>query len=138
MANNTVPTSDLVTLWPDLTTALQGPDLPSIVNAITALKGHSQWLDKAINNMHKGSPTALHLTYRQQQQTLSQWRDAFVQEYYIGVNALQHGEFQEGIRALLIDKDNRPHWRYPSLTQVPEAWLDEFYQQQGINPPDYA
>ncbi|MDP6969658.1 MAG: enoyl-CoA hydratase/isomerase family protein [Gammaproteobacteria bacterium] len=137
-ANTDIPASDLAALWSDLSAAMQAPDLSSVVANIAAMAGRSAWLDKAIKTMQKASPTSLHLTYRQQQQTLSQWYEAFIQEYYIAVNATRYGEFQEGIRALLIDKDASPDWRYKTLAEVPAKWLDSFYQQQGIDAPDYA
>ena len=137
-ANNDIPESDLLGLWAALAAAMQAPNLPAVAANLLAMEGRSQWLDKAIKTMQKASPTSLHLTYRQQQQAISRWHEAFMQEYYIAVNATRCGEFQEGIRALLIDKDGCPDWRYKSLAEVPEQWLDGFYKQQGIDAPDYA
>lgn len=132
------PESDINEFWDELTAAVQQPDLTAIVAAIAALEGRGKWMDKAIKTMHRGSPIGLQLTYRQQQQDLSAWHETFMQEYYIAVNATRKGEFQEGIRALLIDKDGKPNWQFKSIEQVPTEFIDSFYDQQGIPLPDYA
>ena len=132
------PASDLAPHRDALCAAVQQPDLASVVAAIAKLEGQSKWLDKAIKTMSKGSPIGLHLTYRQQQQDLANWHETFMQEYYIAVNATRKGEFQEGIRALLIDKDGTPNWQFTSIDQVSTEFIDSFYDQQGIPLPDYA
>jgi len=138
LAEADAPASDINEFWDQLSAAMNEPSLVDVVAAIAALQGRGKWMDKAIKAMSKGSPTSQHLTYRQQQHPISEWHEAFMQEYYLGVNATQKGEFVEGIRALLIDKDGQPEWRYKTLEDVPTEWVDSFYNQQGIGLPDYA
>jgi hypothetical protein len=40
----------------------------------------------------------------------------------------EFGEFQEGVRALLIEKDHQPNWRFKSVDQVPKATIDYFFE----------
>jgi enoyl-CoA hydratase/carnithine racemase len=138
LAEADAPASDINEFWHQLSAAMNEPNLVDIVAAIAKLEGRGKWMDKAIKAMSKGSPTSQHLTYRQQQNSISQWHETFMQEYYLSVNATQKGEFEEGIRALLIDKDGQPAWRYKTLEEVPTEWVDSFYNQQGIALPDYA
>ena len=138
LAEADAPASDINEFWDELSAAMNEPSLVDVVASIDALEGRGKWMDKAIKAMHKGSPTSMHLTYRQQQNPISEWHEAFMQEYYLGVNATQKGEFVEGIRALLIDKDGQPDWHYKTLQDVPAEWVDSFYNQQGIALPDYA
>ena len=138
LAEADAPASDVNEFWHQLSAAMNEPSLVDVVAAIAKLEGRGKWMDKAIKAMSKGSPTSQHLTYRQQQNSIGQWHEAFMQEYYLSVNATQKGEFEEGIRALLIDKDGQPAWRYKTLEEVPTEWVDSFYNQQGIALPDYA
>lgn len=47
-------------------------------------------------------------------------RAALAQEYRFTHRAMEHGDFLEGIRAAIIDKDRRPHWKH-ALDDVPQA-----------------
>jgi len=47
----------------------------------------------------------------------------------------ENGEVLEGIRALVIDKDNAPQWKPSSLEEVSEAAVQRFFQPVW---PDYA
>jgi enoyl-CoA hydratase/carnithine racemase len=87
------------------------------------------WLNKAAQTLKAGSPTSAALIYRQwqngQQQSLA---DCFRQELILSVQCARHADFIEGVRALLVDKDQNPQWQPPSIAQLSEAYLDEHYQ----------
>ena len=53
--------------------------------------------------------------------------DVFKMEYKISQGFMDHGEFKEGVRALLIDKDNAPQWRHSSVHDVTQADVDFFF-----------
>jgi enoyl-CoA hydratase/carnithine racemase len=40
----------------------------------------------------------------------------------------EHGEIVEGVRALVIDKDNQPRWNPPELEQVDPAMVARFFE----------
>ena len=40
-----------------------------------------------------------------------------------------HGDFAEGIRALLIDKDKKPRWNPAVLDMATEAWVQKFFDE---------
>jgi enoyl-CoA hydratase len=46
-------------------------------------------------------------------------RTALGMEYRFTHRAMQHGDFIEGIRAAIIDRDRSPRWRHPDLGAVP-------------------
>jgi hypothetical protein len=39
----------------------------------------------------------------------------------------EHGEVLEGIRALVIDKDNEPKWNPPTLAEVTDDMVAQFF-----------
>jgi enoyl-CoA hydratase/carnithine racemase len=49
--------------------------------------------------------------------------DAVIQEHDIGMQILTDGEWCEGVRALLIDKDKNPQWRFATLDAVTDDWI---------------
>ena len=46
-------------------------------------------------------------------------KDALKIEYRVTSRAQEFADFQEGIRAMIIDKDKSPLWKYPKIDQVP-------------------
>jgi enoyl-CoA hydratase/carnithine racemase len=131
------PTSDLAPHKHAIIKALASQDLSVVFSGLQKLKGLSKWLDKAITTMERGSPTSLHLTFRQLTQAPQELAQVFEQEYILAVNSCRKGEFLEGVRALLIDKDHQPQWRYDAINKVPNEWIDSFYQSQNIAKSDF-
>ena len=54
--------------------------------------------------------------------------DALDAEYSFTARSQEFGDFQEGIRAAVIDKDRKPIWKHKSLTQVSDEDLQPFFQ----------
>jgi enoyl-CoA hydratase len=61
-------------------------------------------------------------------------------EYRAVRHILESGEFHEGVRALLIDKDRRPRWLHQSLEEVPAALVARIMAPDGLQdlPLDWA
>jgi enoyl-CoA hydratase len=49
------------------------------------------------------------------------------QEYAIGSHVVAMHDFIEGVRALIIDKDNSPKWDPPTPEAVTDAWIDAIF-----------
>lgn len=48
-------------------------------------------------------------------------------EYRIGARVVQRHDFLEGVRAVIVEKDNAPKWRPPTPSAVDEATLDAIF-----------
>jgi enoyl-CoA hydratase len=48
-------------------------------------------------------------------------------EYALAGRVVRTHDFREGVRALLIDKDNTPQWDPPSPTEVTDTMLDALF-----------
>jgi enoyl-CoA hydratase len=44
---------------------------------------------------------------------------------------MQNNDFQEGIRAVLVDKDNKPIWTPNSLDLVTDDVVESYFQPLG-------
>jgi enoyl-CoA hydratase/carnithine racemase len=109
----------------------QACDADSAIQAagnILAIPGDQPWLNTAKQNLATGSAITLHICYRQMQhfQQLS-LADCFRLELNLSVRCGLLGEFREGVRARLIDKDGQPNWRYSSVADVDIEVIDQLF-----------
>ncbi|XP_032586164.1 3-hydroxyisobutyryl-CoA hydrolase, mitochondrial isoform X3 [Drosophila mojavensis] len=91
----------------------------------------SDWAKKQLEILSKVSPTSLKVTFRQlelgAQLSLAQ---CLIMEYRLAVRHLEpRADFKEGVRALLIDKDQKPKWQPSTLSEVTEEHLDWFFKK---------
>ena len=48
-------------------------------------------------------------------------------EFRIGCRQVQSHDFLEGVRAVIVDKDNKPQWDPPTLAGVSEQMLEDVF-----------
>ena len=104
-------------------------DVATLVKQITSVKTEDKWLSRAAATLAAGSPTSMHLIVQQlaASRHLS-LAEVFRSELNLSVQCAYQGEFAEGVRALLIDKDRAPKWHSADVTAVDNAWLQGFFQ----------
>ena len=61
-----------------------------------------------------------------QARTLPSLEAALDVEYRLTTRLFEAGEFPEGVRALLVDKDKAPRWQPPTLDRVTDADVARF------------
>ena len=54
-------------------------------------------------------------------------RDVSQMEYGISQGYMAHTEFYEGVRALLVDKDKNPQWKFRSVNDIPREEVEFFF-----------
>ena len=59
--------------------------------------------------------------------TRSDFGDEMRAEYGVAAHVCQRHDFIEGVRALLIDKDNAPRWDPPTPEGVTDTMLDTIF-----------
>lgn len=101
-------------------------DLMNIAERLKALEGDAEpWLAQSARTFAKGSPTSVRLSFLMQKRARHySLADVFRLEYQASVGCCVHGDFAEGVRALLIDKDKRPIWQPDSYERVTPTHLD--------------
>lgn len=102
--------------------------LEDIVEAIASLEaGDDAWLATAQQTCAAGSPGSARLGYELQQRAAGlSLAETFRMEYVAALHCAAHGDFAEGIRALLIDKDRSPRWEPATLAAATPAWAQAF------------
>ncbi|XP_017054900.1 3-hydroxyisobutyryl-CoA hydrolase, mitochondrial isoform X2 [Drosophila ficusphila] len=90
----------------------------------------SEWAKKTLETLCKVSPTSMKVTFRQlelgSQLSLAQ---CLIMEYRLAVRHLERSDFKEGVRALLIDKDQKPQWHPTKLADVTEEHVQWFFRK---------
>lgn len=112
---------------------LAGRSLQGVLARLEGAELAEAALALARETCQSGSPISRAILWRQFWQARRQsLAEVFADELALSVNCVLKGDFVEGVRALLIDKDKSPRWQAP---QAGEAWLDDFYRwPEGNNP----
>lgn len=107
-----------------------------IIETLLAVETDDKWVLRAQKAISHGSPLAIHMIYKQLQNSLHlSLKEVFESELGLSVQCCRHREFPEGVRALLVDKDGKPDWTFKSVSDVDPAILDElFVSPWSINP----
>jgi enoyl-CoA hydratase len=90
------------------------------------------WAGETRDTLLTKSPTSLKITLRQLQ--LGREYDleaALALEYRLTQHVMAAHDFYEGVRAMLIDKDQTPRWRPATLTEVGDAMVADYFMPIG-------
>jgi enoyl-CoA hydratase len=127
----TVPPARIEANLP-LIAKLFAPDTLEDVLAALEADG-SDWAQTELATLGSKSPLSCKVSLRLLRDGAS--RESFAEEmraeYALASRVVRTHDFVEGVRALLIDKDNAPDWRPP----VAEAVLDEMVEQLFVPLP---
>ncbi|MAM61183.1 enoyl-CoA hydratase/isomerase family protein [Maritimibacter sp. UBA3975] len=85
--------------------------------------GESETAKAAAKALRRASPLSVHCTLANiaRARNAESVRQVLVYEFEYTYRAMEHGDFLEGIRAQIIDRDRNPNWRHASIEEVPEA-----------------
>ncbi len=105
------------------------PSLAAIMDQLEALQSEDSWLMSARETALAGSSLSACIAYEQLKRTRhTSLKDAFMSELVLSVNCSLRGDLNEGVRALLVDKDKQPKWQFDSVKDVDSETLDQFFQ----------
>jgi enoyl-CoA hydratase len=126
----------LAALQPAIDRCFAGNTVEAILAALTAEAAaggaHAGWAAETRAGLLTKSPTSLKVTLRQ----LTIGRDydldqALRLEYRLTQHMMAGHDFYEGVRAVLIDKDQSPRWRPASLAEIGDEVVEEYFAPLG-------
>ena len=124
--------------------ALQIDDVTAIFGTGTP----AEMAEKAQNHAAKGGeaswasalaqkcPTSIALFWHMmtQERVPSSYEEAICRDYYLAVKMTARPDFVEGVRAVLIDKDNAPSWHPATLLEIDHKMLVDLFDFTGMPP----
>ena len=89
----------------------------------------SEWAAKERDTLGTKSPQTCKVALRQLKEggAMTSFADEMRNEYRIGYHVLVMHDFIEGVRALIVDKDNDPKWNPATPAEVSDAWIDGIF-----------
>jgi enoyl-CoA hydratase/carnithine racemase len=109
------------------------PTVPAILESLAAetRAEYADWAKQSSKLMRSRSPTMLKVTLRQLQRGKDMSLAAcFRMELSMAQQCFAQGDFLEGVRALIIDKDNAPRWMPNRIEDVTDAMVDAFFRNR--------
>ncbi len=127
--NMQLPEGYVEEIEPACAALTQLDDISDIIAAINAIDSQdNKWLNKAKASLNAGCPLTRAIVpeqlHRGAQQSLE---DNFRMELVLSCRCAQMGEFQEGVRALLVDKDLSPQWQFATQEAVTKDILEQVF-----------
>lgn len=131
-----VPTGPLRQHFDLIQHTCEGYELEAITQKLALLAEHDDpWLSRAAKTYMAGCPATARLSW-------ILWRcarqlslaDVFRMEWGVAIQCAASGTFQEGIRAVLIDKDRSPKWQPPTLAETAGDWCNPYFSVSLDDP----
>ncbi|MSP82112.1 MAG: enoyl-CoA hydratase/isomerase family protein [Alphaproteobacteria bacterium] len=103
-----------------------GESIAAILDALATEGG--TWAEATRSALLAKAPTSLKVTLRQLRLGRRLDLDAGIRtEFRLSQRFVAGWDFPEGVRAVIIDRDNRPRWRPESLAAVSDAMVDGYF-----------
>jgi len=103
------------------------PSVEEIIAELEEVGG--DWADQQLKALKERSPMALKVTHRQitEGSKAAEFEDVMRMEYRLARHMIRQPDFSEGVRAVVIDKDNAPEWQPATLNWVSDDMVDDIF-----------
>ena len=103
----------------------------SVEDIVTRLASSaSDFAASQLASLKTKSPLTVKLALRQIREggRMSNFADNMKMEYRLACRALVNPEFHEGVRAVIVDKDNDPKWQHNDVADVEDKIIDAYFE----------
>ncbi len=125
-----LPPSEIEPMRPAIDAHFSRHSVAAIVESLAGENRphYAPWAAQTLDALSKRSPTMLAVTLEQLRRgARMSLADCFRMELNLIFGSLEHADYIEGIRALIVDKDQNPSWRPPSLAEVKASAVEAFF-----------
>jgi enoyl-CoA hydratase/carnithine racemase len=126
----TLPASEVEPLRPAIDEHFGRDSVAAIIESLGAenRSRYRQWAANTLEVLSKRSPTMLAVTLEQLKRGAKMsLAECFRMELNLIYGSFDQGDYIEGIRALIVDKDKSPRWRPTSLAEVTLPDVEAFF-----------
>ena len=89
----------------------------------------NEFLESQFTELKHKSPTSLKISLKQiRDASKMNLKDELIMEYRMVQRCLEIGDFFEGVRAMLVDKDRKPNWKPSNIQDVDESRVNKFFE----------
>ncbi|MBO9527283.1 MAG: enoyl-CoA hydratase/isomerase family protein [Sphingobium yanoikuyae] len=123
----TAPDSHFAARLPDIDRLFASDRLEDIYAALRA--DRSDWAQAQLAALDTKSPQTMKVALRQlaQASRLTRFVDNMAMEYGLACRIIARPDIVEGVRALIVDKDNQPRWNPPTVEAVTDQLVDAIF-----------
>ena len=88
-----------------------------------------EWAAKTLATLRTKSPQTMKVSLRllHEGAAMASFADEMRQEYAVGAHVVQRHDFIEGVRAVIVDKDNAPRWDPATPEDVTDHVIDQIF-----------
>lgn len=92
------------------------------------------WAEETLASLMQRSPTSLKVAFRAiHQGSTMAFDDVMTMEYRLSQACTGAHDFSEGVRAVVIEKDNKPRWEPRSLAEIKDEDIESYFASLGSN-----
>jgi len=105
----------------------------SVEKIIETLKNsteNKEFADKLVAAMNSQSPLSMKIIHEQIKRGADlDLRRNFQMDMRLVTRFMEGTDFFEGVRCTLVDKNDKPHWQYATLKDVPQQEVDSYFEK---------
>ncbi len=109
------------------------PDVPAIAASLDAMQRkaqgpESEWAEQMAGVLRERSPLSMAVSLEVVSRAEGAMADVLRRDLDLTRSSFAQGDVMEGIRARIIDKDNRPNWRFGRIEDLPRAQVERMFE----------